>query len=73
MGVRITIAAKASINVPTIRSKILIISKIMILFSVIPRINSAILLGTCSIVIMLPKIVAIDISTITTAEVLQAP
>ena len=67
-----TIAASASIKVPIQSKKTLIMRRIRILLLVRPRMNSAIIVGTCSMVMMLPKIVAIAINTMTIAEVLQA-
>ena len=72
IGVRITMAASASIKVPTISSRMLIIKRTAILLSVIPRMVSAMICGTCSMVMMLPKMVAMAIRTITMAEVEQA-
>ena len=46
IGVKIIIAALVSINVPTIRSKILISNNTKILLFVIPRIILAIAVGT---------------------------
>ena len=72
IGVRMTMAASASMKVPTISSRTLIINSTKILLSVTPRIASAMICGTCSMVMMLPKMVAMAINTITMAEVEQA-
>ncbi len=72
MGARITMAAKASMNVPTMSRSTLISRSTMTLLSVKPRMPRAIVPGTSSRVIMLPKSVAMAISRMMTEDVSQA-
>ena len=69
MGVRMTMAASASMKTPTISSRMLMIRRIKILLLVKLRMARAMVPGTSSMVMMLPKMVAMAIRTIMVAEV----
>ena len=69
MGVRMTMAARASMNTPTMSSSTLMSSRMMILLSVMPSIQRAMVPGTSSMVMMLPNRVAMAMSTMMTDEV----
>ena len=62
-------AARASMKVPTKSSRMLISSRMRILFSVSPRMARATVPGTSSMVMMFPNRVAMAMSTIITEDV----
>src|SRR5665648_637630 len=68
-GAKMIIAAFVSIKVPTIRSKILIVNKIILGFSEIVKNHSAIIIGILSLASNQPKAEEVEIISITTAAV----